>query len=268
MSIESILSLRRTSYSFQARSKQIYIGLYILEGKMTEFMMDSKQHWSQKIKHFLRRRLFMCGGEDKAGDVRVLWRKQADGQPAALLQAIPQHKSVFYISFYSIISLWKLSCYLSVCPTTFKEISKTPIFSRKTKQVLVDRKSTLNVDFLLHNDETITQEIFGEFFTSKSPNLSRVNQEDLKHFILATRGSYIFSSLLHNLFVNPQKYSVNLTMSITWFNKGVPFRCPWAHHLWRNVPKDAGLLYDSAAVLMDTTSERMYVYCISTQYDS
>jgi len=31
------------SYSFQARSKQIYIGLYISEDKMTEFMTGTKQ---------------------------------------------------------------------------------------------------------------------------------------------------------------------------------------------------------------------------------
>jgi hypothetical protein len=62
----------------------------------------------------------------------------------------------------------------------------------KTKQVPVDRKSTLNVDFLLDNDETIAQETFGKFLASTSPYLSRVNQEDLKHFILAIRGSHIF----------------------------------------------------------------------------
>jgi hypothetical protein len=32
------------SYPFQAHSTQIYIGLYILEDKMTEFTMDEKQH--------------------------------------------------------------------------------------------------------------------------------------------------------------------------------------------------------------------------------
>ena len=32
------------SYSFQACSKQIYIGLYISEGKIPEFMTDTKQH--------------------------------------------------------------------------------------------------------------------------------------------------------------------------------------------------------------------------------
>jgi hypothetical protein len=39
------------SYSFQDRSKQMYLGLCILEDKMTEFMTDTKQHWSQKIKY-------------------------------------------------------------------------------------------------------------------------------------------------------------------------------------------------------------------------
>ena len=124
---------------------------------------------------------------------RVLWRKQAAEQPAALLQEIPQHNSVFYILSYLIISLYIVSCYLSVCPSTFKEISQTAdIFFRKTKQIFVDRKSTINVDILLHNDETTAQETFGKFFSSKSPNLARVNQEDLKYFILAISGSYVF----------------------------------------------------------------------------
>jgi hypothetical protein len=45
---------------------------------------------------------------------------------------------------------------------------------------------------IFHNDETTAQENFGKFFPSKYPNLARVNQEDLKHFILVIRDSYVF----------------------------------------------------------------------------
>lgn len=86
----------------------------------------------------------------------------------------------------------------------------------KTKQVPVDRKSTLNVDFLLDNDEKIAQETFGKFFASTSPYLSRVNQEDLKHFILAIRSSYIYFIDYFIIYLLIIKSIVSsLTMSIT-----------------------------------------------------
>jgi len=101
-----------------------YICLYILEDKMTELRRIQNRTEVRKSNiHFLRRRLFICGGDDKAEDLIVLWRKQADGQWTALLQEI-HDTFIFYILTYLIISLWILSCYLSVCPSTLKEISK------------------------------------------------------------------------------------------------------------------------------------------------
>ena len=74
------------SYPFQAHSTQFYIGLYILEDKMTEFTMDKKTALkSEKQTFILVDEDFSSAEVMTRQGTWVLWRKQADGQLAALL---------------------------------------------------------------------------------------------------------------------------------------------------------------------------------------